>query len=114
MNNYTATVIEDENGDLILPFPEELLEELGWKIGDKLLWKDNENGTFTIQKDTPMINKQIVDEIKNKLDQIMVQQEYQLDRGYISARKDNIEKLLLEIQQEIVHSLIKNNESSYR
>jgi bifunctional DNA-binding transcriptional regulator/antitoxin component of YhaV-PrlF toxin-antitoxin module len=28
-----------------------MLEELGWKIGDQLVWKDNGDGTYTISKD---------------------------------------------------------------
>jgi bifunctional DNA-binding transcriptional regulator/antitoxin component of YhaV-PrlF toxin-antitoxin module len=48
---YTVQVEEDENGDLVLPFPEKMLEELGWEIGDQLVWKDNGDGTYTITKD---------------------------------------------------------------
>jgi hypothetical protein len=28
------------------------MEELGWKIGDDIVWKDNEDGTFTLYKKT--------------------------------------------------------------
>jgi bifunctional DNA-binding transcriptional regulator/antitoxin component of YhaV-PrlF toxin-antitoxin module len=31
-------VQEDENGDLFLVFPDELIEELGWEEGDVLDW----------------------------------------------------------------------------
>ena len=48
--SYKVTLIEGENGDLILPFPEELMTELGWKEGDILNWNDNEDGTFTMSK----------------------------------------------------------------
>ena len=48
---YTVQLEEDENGDLMLPFSDEMLEELGWKIGDQLVWKDNGDGTYTISKD---------------------------------------------------------------
>lgn len=40
----------EEDGELILPFPEELMKELGWKVGDTLQWIDNNDGTFTIVK----------------------------------------------------------------
>jgi hypothetical protein len=43
-------LIKDENGDLILPIPEELLSQAGWKIGDRLMWSDNMDGTFTLSK----------------------------------------------------------------
>lgn len=36
MKRFTITLEEDEFGDLILPIPEEVLEELGWCQGDEL------------------------------------------------------------------------------
>lgn len=48
---HTVTLIEDtETGDLIMPFPEGMCDELGWEIGDTLQWKTNEDGTFTLTK----------------------------------------------------------------
>lgn len=41
---------EDEYGNLFVPFPQELLDTLGWKENDTLEWKDNQDGTFTIIK----------------------------------------------------------------
>ena len=52
MNNWTITVqdAEDGSGDLILPFPEDLLESAGWKEGDTLEWIDNKDGTWILKK----------------------------------------------------------------
>ena len=51
MKSYTMTLEEDpETGDLILPFPEDMLKEVGWKEGDTLEWEDNKDGTFSITK----------------------------------------------------------------
>jgi hypothetical protein len=37
MKTYTVTVEEDPTtGDTIVPFPDEMLEELGWLNGDNL------------------------------------------------------------------------------
>ena len=47
--SYTIELIEDGD-DLILPLPERLLEEAGWKEGDMLEWADNGNGTWTLKK----------------------------------------------------------------
>jgi hypothetical protein len=41
---------EDEHGNLIMPLPEDALQQMGWKVGDTLQWKDNENGSFTLSK----------------------------------------------------------------
>lgn len=45
----TVTVIQDGE-DLILPLPDDMMEEVGWKIGDTVRWTDNGNGTWTIHK----------------------------------------------------------------
>jgi hypothetical protein len=48
---HTVTLIEDpETGDLIMPFPEGMCDELGWEIGDTLQWKTNEDGSFSLSK----------------------------------------------------------------
>jgi hypothetical protein len=47
--SYTIELVEDGD-DLILPLPERLLEEAGWKEGDILDWADNGNGTWTLKK----------------------------------------------------------------
>lgn len=48
---YTATLEEDpETGDLMLPFTDEMLNEVGWKEGDTLEWIDNEDGSYSLVK----------------------------------------------------------------
>lgn len=48
--NWTVQVEEDSDGNAILPFTEEMLELLGWKEGDQLLWSDNGDGTWILTK----------------------------------------------------------------
>lgn len=40
----------EENGELLIPIPEDMLEELGWKPEDTLVWLDNKDGSFSIKK----------------------------------------------------------------
>lgn len=48
---WTVTVEHDpETGDAILPFPPDLLAEVGWNPGDDLRWVDRGDGTWEIQK----------------------------------------------------------------
>ena len=47
---YTAIIEEDNNGDAIIPLPQEMLDELEWKEGDTIDWKDNGDGTFSLSK----------------------------------------------------------------
>ena len=49
MSSYVVQLEEDEVGDLILPIPEELLEQLGWKEGDELDFSLRD-GLVVIQK----------------------------------------------------------------
>ena len=47
-----ATVIieEDEEGNLVLPLSDDMLEELGWEIGDTIDWTDNKDGSWSMTK----------------------------------------------------------------
>jgi hypothetical protein len=47
MKSWTIT-IEDDG---ILPLPNDLLEEAGWKEGDNLLWLNNADGTWSLIKE---------------------------------------------------------------
>lgn len=46
--SYVVKLEQDENGDLLLPFPDELLNDMGWKEGTELDWKILENGSVEI------------------------------------------------------------------
>jgi bifunctional DNA-binding transcriptional regulator/antitoxin component of YhaV-PrlF toxin-antitoxin module len=48
---FTITIEEDEFGELILPIPDDVCEDLGWTIGDELEFEvDDVTGTFTLRK----------------------------------------------------------------
>ena len=38
------------NGDYSITFPDDLIDAVGWKIGDTLEWVDNHDGSFTLKK----------------------------------------------------------------
>lgn len=50
LKSFSVSVEESPNGDAILPLPQELLDEMGWKEGDVLDWKDNKDGSFSLTK----------------------------------------------------------------
>ena len=60
MSKYTVILEEDKNGDLILPFSDELLKEMGWKEGDTLQWKDNKDGSYALTKKNESIQTEWV------------------------------------------------------
>ena len=45
-----VTLEQDAEGNLILPISDEMMAELGWKIGDTINWNDNEDGSWTMSK----------------------------------------------------------------
>lgn len=51
MNKWTITLEEDpETGDLIMPFTPDMLRQVGWDIGDTLIWEDLHNGSWSLTK----------------------------------------------------------------
>ena len=50
-STWTVNTEEDpETGEVILPFPEEMLAQVGWKEGDELEFIDNNDGSWSIKK----------------------------------------------------------------
>lgn len=49
MTTFTAEVQEDEQGAFIV-FPDDMMEQVGWKEGDQIEWIDNGNGSYTLKK----------------------------------------------------------------
>lgn len=51
MTTYTVKLEEDPaTGELIMPFPPDLLNQMGWDFGDTLEWHDNQDGSFSLTK----------------------------------------------------------------
>lgn len=48
---YTVPVQYDkDNDEYFIEFSDEMLKEVGWKVNDTLNWKDNNDGSFTLEK----------------------------------------------------------------
>jgi hypothetical protein len=51
MNSWKITLEEDpETGDLLMPIPTDCLNQMGWDIGDVLIWEDMQNGSWSLRK----------------------------------------------------------------
>lgn len=48
--SYVAEVEEDENGDLLLPLPLELINQMGWDEETILDWELMDNGTVVLRE----------------------------------------------------------------
>ena len=40
--SYVATIQESADGDLFIDLPQEIINKLGWKIGDEVEWEETE------------------------------------------------------------------------
>lgn len=47
---YDAPIQVDSDGELIFVFPDELMMELDWNIGDTLRWKKNDDDSWTLTR----------------------------------------------------------------
>jgi len=50
MKSYTLPIERDTDGELMLTFPDDLMESMGWSEGDVIEWNENEDGTWTLRK----------------------------------------------------------------
>lgn len=49
-NSWILDVQEDENGDAVIQFPDDMLEKAGWQEGDTIQWRDLGDGTWSLTK----------------------------------------------------------------
>lgn len=47
---FSIEIEADSDGELMLTFPDELMDALNWQPGDTVTWEDNEDGTWTLTK----------------------------------------------------------------
>lgn len=47
---FTVTIEEDEFGELILPIPDDVCDELGWEVDDILEYSIESDQSFTLRK----------------------------------------------------------------
>jgi AbrB family looped-hinge helix DNA binding protein len=48
---FESIIEEDENGDLVLTIPPQILDAMGWKEGDSLDISLTENGSICLKKE---------------------------------------------------------------
>ena len=49
---WTVKITENSDGDAVLEFPDELIQQVGWREGDEVEWDDNGDGSYTLTKKT--------------------------------------------------------------
>ena len=48
--SWVLDVKEDKQGEKLIELPEDLLTAAGWKEGDELVWSDNKDGSWSLNK----------------------------------------------------------------
>lgn len=48
---YTMPIEADSNGEWFLTFPDALLNQMGWDIGDSLIWEEIAPNQWTLKKE---------------------------------------------------------------
>jgi len=43
-------LVQEKDGELFIEFPDEVMEDAGWKVGDDLEWEDLKNGSWSLKK----------------------------------------------------------------
>lgn len=46
----TVPVKTLDNGDQFIEIPQVLMDSLGWKVGDEIIWTEQSDGTFKLTK----------------------------------------------------------------
>lgn len=57
--SYTVTLEQDPEDPegLLMPIPDDLFDQLGWKEGDELLWEVTEDNTIVLRKALSVIEQ---------------------------------------------------------
>ena len=50
MKTWTLEIQKLEDGDQFIEFPQEVMDETGWKPGDVLKWTDRGDGSWSLTK----------------------------------------------------------------
>jgi hypothetical protein len=48
--HWTTRVEEDDDGELLITFPDELMQTMNWQEGDVIVWNIGEDGTISLTK----------------------------------------------------------------
>lgn len=97
-NRWILDVVEDpDTGDAVITFPEDFLEQTGWKEGDNLKWTDLGNGSWQLTKQD-VTEQDLIDELE------------ELTREFELIKEDNMAKARPAVNK-IADKLSKVNDS---
>lgn len=66
MKTWTLDIKEDENGEPMIEFPQDLIEETGWSEGTHIEWIDNKDGSFTMKEATELVMVECISQFRER------------------------------------------------
>ena len=48
--SWTATIEQSKDGEYFIKFPNGLCDQMGWAVGDNLVWYNQNNGSWILKK----------------------------------------------------------------
>ena len=72
--SWAVTLEQDpETGELLLPFPVDLLNQMGWSEGTDIFWDVQDNGSIIIREKKPQnsLRRRSLAELNDVLDEIV-------------------------------------------
>jgi len=55
MTDYIIEIQEADNGDLFIELPDDLIDTLGWRVGDVLDWRIKDEGIILKRLNDPAV-----------------------------------------------------------
>jgi len=83
---------DPSTGDLILPLSDELMREVGWKIGDTIRWTEQKDGSWHLAK----VNQQLELDFDEKDDAIL---SLLTENQQLKHENENLKREIKEISQ---------------
>jgi hypothetical protein len=107
-----AKIEPDENGELYLVFPEGAIDGLGWQTGDKIMWIDNNDGSWTLRKQENKKEYVVIDAIQSFRVRYVVERD--LTNDNIEDVMDSLDNIDTSVLKEFSQKYIGENISSVR
>lgn len=103
----TVTLKTDENGDVIMPLPDDVIDGTGWQLGDKIEFTKTENGSVVMKKfETELVLVETVSMFRMRyvVEVPKGKKEYAADTVVTGRDTDNVE--IVELSQEHLDEVV--------
>ena len=103
----TVTLKTNEDGDVIMPLPDDVIDGTGWQLGDKILFEKTENGSVVMKKfETELVLVETISMFRMRyvVEVPKGKKEYATDTVITGKDTDNLE--IVELSQEHLDEVV--------